>query len=107
MLVHRHVWNDGTFSNWHEASRAHSKEEYANDTVFEEREVAGRPKKGKQATPVLSFNEYGEPLTPADVDASVRLYEAPPEYAALDATALVREAAAHLMKTSAKNGVHA
>lgn len=81
MLVHRHVWENGTFSNWHPADRKHTNEDYANDSVFETREVTDRaPRATKTAKLALSFNEWGEPLTAADVDANVALYQNPPEY---------------------------
>lgn len=49
MIEHRHVWPNGTFSNWHKAESAHSKPEYARDTEFETRE---KGETGKRPTPI-------------------------------------------------------
>jgi hypothetical protein len=64
MLQHRHVWNDGTFSNWHDAKRTHTGKGpdglYEDDVVFEEREFTPGTRAKKSVTPQYSFNEYGE-----------------------------------------------
>lgn len=66
-MLHRHVWSNGTFSAWHDATRTHTGKGpdglYENDLTFETREagaVKGRAKKAK--APEYSFNEYGEPV---------------------------------------------
>ena len=108
---HRHVFPgyEGPDNKWwHSPTLVHKRYPTAHDGVIEEREhtpVPRGPRTAKQEALVLSFNEWGEPLTQEDVYASKRLYTQPPEYAALDAEAMVKEAAAHLMKTAAKNKV--
>lgn len=64
-MLHRHVWANDTFSNWHDESRVHTKEEYAADTVFETKE-GGSKKKSK--LPEYSFNEYGEQVVTQAVE---------------------------------------
>ena len=59
------------------------------------REFTPGTRKVKQAALTLSFNEYGEPLTPEDVDANLAQYRNPPEYNELGDplnSAAVREA---------------
>lgn len=101
-LQHRHVWNDGTFSNWHDATRTHTGKGpdglYEDDAVFEEREFTPGTRAKKAVEAAYSFNEYGEPVIPTPMtEGEVFMKEA------LDAEAMVKEAVAHLMKTSAKN----
>ena len=68
MLQHRHVWNDGTFSNWHDAKRTHTGKGpdglYENDATFEEREFTPGTRAKRAVTPNYSFNEYGEAVIP-------------------------------------------
>ena len=114
MQQHRHVFpgyvgpDSSNGGWWHDVNMKHTKYPTAHDQpILGTREFTPGTRKGKVQVPALSFNEWGEPLTAEDVDANLALYKSPPEYAPLDATAMVQEAAAHLMKTSAKNGVRA
>lgn len=81
---HRHYWpgwKNAEELGWHDADQVHTKYPTAHEHIHSERVIQrdAKPKKGK--APVLSFNEYGEPLTQEDVDANLALYKNPPEYA--------------------------
>lgn len=105
---HRHVFPgyEGPDNKWwHDPKLVHKRYPTAHDGVIEERDHEVIPRGSRTAKPVaavLSYNEWGEPLTEEDVNPATRLYRNPPEYTALDADAMVKEAAAHLLKTTAR-----
>lgn len=103
MLQHRHDQpghpNPGASEKWwHDVNHVHTKYPTAHDHILGTREIDFTPKQ-KKVKATLSFNEWGEPLTEADVDPNVKLYQAPPEYAVSEAVA---EAEAVLAKVPAK-----
>lgn len=66
-MKHRHVWPNGQFSNWHDASVKHTKPEYANDTEFE---VQGEEKVDDERHPTPIRKDLGE-----DPEATRALYK--------------------------------
>lgn len=78
MLQHRHVWNEGTFSNWHEASRKHTKADYAADLAFETRDFTPGTRAAKVAVaePVAAVSGYDTPLTLAAEETVAAVKEA-------------------------------
>lgn len=75
-MLHRHVWANDTFSNWHDEKRVHTKEEYAADTVFETKEGKGKVTAEEKAKKLAFDNEvYGVKSEEAlKVEADAALY---------------------------------